>query len=254
MTDMARARAARLFGRGTAVVAASALGVLMPVTWGAPALAGSFTVAPVAPVAPPAHVAPIRDRWDGHYAGITLGYGFHGRDRVGLRPPSPPDEIGTLRVRGALLGVQLGANWQHGRFVYGIEGGANLSYIRDSFDTVDGHEASMRINPVGEVRGRLGFAHGDTLLYAAGGLSAGRVRYAVSGPASLPPDADIASTFTQFGWNLGLGVEHAINRDWSVRGEYSYTDLGGRDLSDGTYTTRATPNFHSIRIGINRSF
>ncbi len=254
MTDKAGARAARLFGRGTALVAASLMAMLVPATWGAPALAGSFAVAPVAPVAPPSPVAPARDRWDGHYAGITLGYGFHGRDRVGLRPPSPPNDIGTLRVRGALLGVQLGANWQHGHTVFGIEAAANLSRLRDSFDTMAGHAASMRISPVADIRGRVGYALGDTLFYAAGGLSAGRVRYAVSGPGLLADDADIASRFMQYGWNIGAGVEHAIDHDWSVRGEYSYTNLRSRDLGDGNYTTRATPNFHSVRIGINRSF
>lgn len=258
MTDKAGARAARPFGRGTALVAASLMAMLVPATWGAPALAGSFTVAPVAPPSTPrAHVAPARDRWDGHYAGITLGHGFHGRDRVGLRPPSLPNDIGTLRVRGALLGVQLGANWQHGHTVFGVEAAANLSRLRDSFDTMAGHAASMRINPMADIRGRLGYVLGDTLFYAAGGLSAGRVSYAVSGPGSLPaPDdnADIASRFMQYGWNIGAGVEHAINHDWSVRGEYSYTNLRSRDLGDGTYTTRATPNFHSVRIGINRSF
>lgn len=255
MTEKTSARAARVPVRGTGLAVATLMAALVSATWGTPALAGKFGITPVKPAPMPyTPPAPKRDRWDGHYAGITLGYGFHGRDRVGLRPPSPPDEIGTLRVKGALMGVQLGANWQHGDTVFGIEGGLNLARIRDDFDTAAGNEASMRINPVGELRGRLGFAPGNTLFYATGGLSAGRVRYGVSGPGALPPDADIASTYTRLGWNLGVGVEHAIDHDWSVRGEYSYTEFRGRNLSDGNYTTRATPNFHSVRIGINRSF
>lgn len=247
-------RGKRPVWRGARLAAIALIGALLPVAGTAPALAGAYTVVPVQP-APARHTpAPSRDRWDGHYAGITLGYGFHGRDRVGLNPPAPPQELGTLRVRGAVLGAQIGANWQSGDNVYGVEGGLNMARIRDEFDTPAGHEASMRINPVGEVRGRFGFAQNDTLFYATGGFSAGRVQYGVSGPGALPDDADIQSSFTALGWNIGLGIEHAIDHDWSLRSEYSYTQFRGRNLTDGNYTTRATPNFHSVRVGINRSF
>ncbi|MCC5988785.1 MAG: porin family protein [Pararhodobacter sp.] len=255
MQDNTGGRCKRPVGCGARLAATALIAALLPVAGAVPAMAGSFTVVPVepAPRTPHRPTAPRHDRWDGHYAGITLGYGFHGRDEVGLNPPEPPEAIGTLRVRGAMLGAQIGANWQRGDTVFGVEGGLNWARIRDSFVNDDDQEASMRINPVGEVRGRFGFAQNDTLFYATGGLSAGRIRYSVEDPNSVPP-ADISSTYTALGFNVGLGVEHAIDHDWSLRGEYSYTTFRGRDLSDGTYTTRATPNFHSVRFGINRSF
>ncbi|HHX89110.1 MAG TPA: porin family protein, partial [Paracoccus sp.] len=48
--------------------------------------------------------------------------------------------------------------------------------------------------------------------------------------------------------------EQQIGNNWSMRGEYSYTQYRGRDLSDGVHTTRATPDYHSVRFGLNRRF
>ena len=256
MQDNTRGRVKRPIGRGVKLAATALIAALLPAAGAMPALAGSFAVVPVEPVPQARHTpsTPRQDRWDGHYAGLTFGYAFHGRDEVGLNPPEPPEAIGTLRVRGMLLGAQIGANWQNGDTVFGIEGGVHMGRIRDSFINEDDQEASMRISPVGDLRGRIGFAQGDTLFYAAGGLSAGRVRYGVSGPGDEPEDVDIDTSFTALGFNVGVGVEHAIDHDWSLRGEYSYTQFRGRDLTDGVYTTRATPNYHSVRFGINRSF
>ena len=188
-------------------------------------------------------------RWDGSYAGITLGYNFGGRDRVGLNPA--PGQIGTLRASGAIAGVQAGHNWQKGDTVFGVEGGLNLGNTGDSF-TAGTASASVRINPILDLRGRVGIVTGDGLLYATGGLAIARIAYQ-AGDLLVP--TNITAKYTRPGFSLGVGYEHAIDQEWSMRGEYGYSQYRGRTLGDGGVTsTRATPDHHGIRLGVNRRF
>ncbi|MFN3953413.1 MAG: outer membrane protein [Pararhodobacter sp.] len=205
--------------------------------------------APRDPVAIPRYApAPAARSWEGSYYGFTLGYNFRGTDRVQLAP-APPGVIGTLRVRGAVLGGQLGHNWQRGDMVYGIEGGLNLLATRDAL-TSGTASASMRIRPVADLRGRVGMAAGEGLLYATAGLSAARVNYTASDGVT----SNINSRYTALGYSVGVGYERMIQGNWSMRGEYSYTQYRGRNLTDGVHTTRATPDYHSLRFGLNRRF
>lgn len=216
-----------------------------------PALANGLNPVPVDPVPTPYYApAPVSTPayWEGAYAGFTMGYNYRGRDRVQLEP-APPGVIGTLRVRGALLGVQGGYNWQSGTMVYGVEGALNLTRTRDAI-AMGPATASMRINPFVDLRGRVGWTVSDGMLYAAGGLSVGRIQYAASDGVT----SDINATYNRLGYTVGLGYEQQIGNNWSMRGEYSYTQYRGRDLTDGVQTTRATPDYHSLRFGLNRRF
>ncbi len=228
-----------------ALVASALTGVALP------ALANGLTHVPVDPVVPAPRYSPapaMPAYWEGAYAGFTMGYNFRGRDRVELAP-APPGVIGTMRVHGALLGAQFGYNWQSGAMVYGVEGALNLTRTRDSI-ALGTASASMRINSFADLRGRVGYAVNDGLVYAVGGLSAGRIRYAASDGVT----SDINDTYNRIGYSVGLGYEQQIGNNWSMRGEYSYTQYRGRDLTDGVHTTRATPDFHSLRFGLNRRF
>ncbi|MCC5971964.1 MAG: porin family protein [Pararhodobacter sp.] len=246
MTGRSLRSAVRYRTHATATLAAVLMaGVALP------AMAGTLRPAPMEPTVPaPYTPAPVATaaHWEGGYAGFTMGYNFRGRDRVRLAP-APPGVIGTMRVRGALLGVQGGYNWQNGSTVFGVEAALNLTRTRDAI--TDGPaSASMRINPVADLRGRVGWAINDGLLYAAGGLSVGRIQYSASDGLT----SDINSTYNRLGYTVGLGYEQQIGNNWSMRGEYSYTQYRGRNLTDGVHTTRATPDFHSVRVGLNRRF
>src|SRR5260370_1222922 len=83
----------------------------------------------------------------------------------------------------------------------------------------------------GTARGRVGFLRTErVLLYAAGGLAYGPL----SATAPLIP---LSWGSTRAGWTVGAGAEAAIDRNWSVKLEYLYMDLGNVGSSGATATT-----------------
>ncbi len=85
--------------------------------------------------------------------------------------------------------------------------------------------------------GRLGYlVMPSSLAYLTGGytqshFSAGTTVLSFDGGAS-PPDQLPGRDFS--GWYLGGGLEAAIDRNWSVRGEYRYADYGQKILPEAT--------------------
>ncbi len=183
------------------------------------------------------------------YVGLSFGYACCGRDRVQLAP-APPGVIGTMHEHGTFVGLHAGRDWQRGNRVVGIEGSLSFGQIGDDL-TVGTASARVRINPVAEVRGRIGRAAGPGLAYFLGGVALGRVDYQ-AGDTAVP--SDINATFTTPGISLGVGYERMLGGNWSMRGEYSYTLFRARNLTDGVQTTRATPDYHAIRIGLSHRF
>jgi outer membrane immunogenic protein len=129
---------------------------------------------------------------------------------------------------------------------------------------------SQDIEWLGTVRGRIGLATGNWLLYATGGLAYAKVDYDYS--YSLRPDIDYiandSESSVETGWTLGGGAEVALGK-WSLKGEYLYYDLGDQDLSaegvlNGVRTSALgrpihfEPEFetqgHIARIGLNYHF
>lgn len=213
-------------------------------------MANGFTQPVAEATIPSPAPAPARSHdWTGAYAGLGLGYAFGGHDRVALNPSPPgPGVIGTLVNSGALGGVQAGMNWQRGDMVYGIEGDVTAGAISSGF-TAGVDSASMDIRAAVSLRARAGIARDTNLFYVTGGVAAAHVGYTAVGGG-----ANIASDFIQGGYALGAGWERALQNGWSVRGEYIYSNYGSRDLTDAGLTTRATPDYHAVRVGLNRRF
>src|SRR5262245_11688032 len=135
--------------------------------------------------APP--VAPPFTSWAGPYLGLNVGYGWANDPSVTctFSDPSPCSE-GTFHApspTGVLGGVQAGYNWQVGTFVLGLEGDISAANIHDdkNFPSVDPHKAldrtAAQYDWLGTVRGRAGYATGQALFYATGGLAFGGVRH-----------------------------------------------------------------------------
>ena len=89
---------------------------------------------PPPPRAPAAYVpiAPPMYNWGGIYIGINGGYGFGSSNWSG-----GGSSTGNFNIQGPVAGGTLGANFQTGQFVFGIEGDGDWSNIKGSASTTN---------------------------------------------------------------------------------------------------------------------
>ncbi len=177
---------------------------------------------PQAPYAPP----PLAYTWAGPYIGGNIGYGW---GDITNNPASPS---------GVLGGAQIGYNWQSGAWVFGIEGDIQANSADDTF-------APWKFsNPwFGTARGRAGYALNNVLFYGTAGIAFGSVTAELSG---------LSETHSSVGWTAGVGVEFALNQNWSAKGEFLYVDLASQ-----TFSITGLPNgyqFGVVRLGVNYHF
>jgi outer membrane immunogenic protein len=158
-----------------AAVGLVALGV------GAPASAADMPVK----AAPPPPVAPIHN-WTGLYVGGHAGYAWGRSDGnltfdlgagplAGIFDPSHR----TIDANGWLAGGQIGFNYQVDSLVFGLEADASWTNLKGSgsFNTADGFmnwAIQNRLDWFGTVRGRVGFAVNNILLYGTAGVAYGQ--------------------------------------------------------------------------------
>jgi outer membrane immunogenic protein len=164
--------------------------------------------------------------WAGPYLGANLGYAWGSVENSATKPD------------GVFGGAQAGYNWQNGQFVFGLEGDIQASAADDTF-------APWKFsNPwFGTVRGRLGYAFNNVLVYGTGGLAFGELRAETFG---------LSESHTNAGWTLGVGAEFGIYQNWTAKVEYLYVDLASSNFSITT-----APNsyqFGLVRAGVNYHF
>jgi outer membrane immunogenic protein len=222
-------------------------------------------------------VAAVVYDWTGFYIGGNVGYSW-GRERTDgnltgtqnvsvFRTAGPnlissvTTPLGTLPligradVNGFIGGGQAGYNWQRANWLFGLEADIQGSDEKATADvcTVAGCPlgtsvltANYKLDWFGTARGRVGFLPMDrVLLYATGGLAYGHL----SASAPLIP---LTWGSTRAGWTVGAGVEAAIDRNWSVKLEYLYMDLGNIGSSGTTLATAVNapntplPGFNTV--------
>ena len=163
-----------------------------------------------APVAPP----PIPAfSWTGIYVGGQIGYGF-GQDEFNAAGFSAAGN-----TSGVVGGAHIGYNFAPsvGSLVLGIEGDVNGSTESGS-STVLGFTGTAKSPVDGSIRGRAGVAFDRTLLYATGGAAFASFNYS--------NNFGFSATNTRVGYTVGGGIEYAVTNEWSIRGEYRYSDFG----------------------------
>jgi outer membrane immunogenic protein len=122
--------------------------------------------APPAPAGAPAWLS-----WTGVYAGIHLGSGWATTDWSNLGSVSPPSSWRSLgSSNSSLIGAHIGANWQSGRLVFGVEADASASDLEANVPCVG---AGCSSKALGTITGRVGVTTDHSLLYLKGG-AAGR--------------------------------------------------------------------------------
>ena len=189
--------------------------------------------------APPAAVVAAYN-WSGFYIGAMGGGAW-----------------GTDSGSGGFGGGTVGYNWQlpGSQFVYGVEVDAAGANIKDSVTGDFGVGIPLtldsKINSFGSVTGRAGFAMDAALLYAKGGYAWANNKTTVSA-LGMTLDSD---SHTHSGYTIGGGIEYMFAPNWSAKGEYMFTSLGGETYNLlGGQLDSGNIDFHTIKAGVNYHF
>jgi outer membrane immunogenic protein len=193
-------------------------------TMGAPAIAADLARAPVKA---PAAVAAAYS-WTGFYIGAHGGGGWN--TFTGTDPTMPGDPASAANGSGAVAGGQIGANYQIGQVVFGVEGTYAWSDIKVSdggpFGGGAGLTVTLKNDYLATAAARLGYAFDRVLVYGKGGAAFTRDKLNANNglPGALAGSA--AGSFDRTGWVAGAGIEWAFLQNWSVKAEYNYMRFG----------------------------
>lgn len=196
---------------------------------------------------------PVRYNWSGLYWGLSAGYGwgestqsYDRNDNHGLASTSPEGFLGS---------VTLGYNYQTlGGLLIGLEGDLGLMDVSaDDKIVYDGHIYKTSYGPLwGTLRGRAGYAFGQTLLYGTAGLAFMDVDDVSIG--NTPGETALNEDF-KTGLVIGAGIEQALGSGMSLKLEYLHMDFG---TYEGTSANNEDFSFKNdvdlVRAGVNYKF
>ena len=221
--------------------------------------------------------------WTGFYGGVHLAAGG---GTANFSDPFGSSIFGDkVFTPGFLAGGQIGYNWQvpNSNLVLGVEGDASW-LVSDGTNTClafSGYfvSATCRAQPnfIGDLTARVGWAYGlfnHSLIYVKGGAAVIHNQFDIATnntPLFGLAPLTTSSVFTQVGWTVGAGVEHAITPAWSVKLEYNYAGFGGEAVATppgiiqpappallyfltSPSTTHVTQNFQEVSLGLNYKF
>jgi len=230
------------------------------------------------PVKAPVYVAPFT--WTGIYLGINAGYGNSKSDGnefctdpfgVVSGPGCWNPSAAAVTSSGGFVGGQIGANYQVGMFVFGVESDIQVAHINGSstladpccipaFAAIGTLTRAQNLDWFGTVRGRLGLAIWDrTLVYGTGGVMYGEE--VVNTSLAFPLVAyQATSSSTHTGWVAGGGIEYAFTNALSAKLEGLYYNMGSETLAFTSPVTAfsQTSNYAyqgaMVRLGANLKF
>jgi outer membrane immunogenic protein len=223
------------------------------------ASAADISRKPVLTKAPPVQPAPVSPvyNWTGFYIGGNVGYGWSHRDFTNMITGTITGTSGTVQNsainsgtddgKGWLGGGQIGFNYQFlNNWVAGVEADIDAAHIASStsacFTALVGTSIcgtrDTDVKGFGTVRGRLGYAVNNVLVYGTGGWAWGHgsntTQITCIGPgcpgvsvvpATSPAPASV--DVNPSGWAAGGGVEWAFLPNWTVRAEYLHLQFDG---------------------------
>ena len=165
----------------------------------------------------------------------------------------------SITSSGVIGGVQAGYNWEFpNNFLLGFETDFDGAAIRGKVTANAAGEIGggpfgvaaqlgSRINYIGTVRARGGYAWDRFLVYGTGGFAYGQVNSTVSASIAAGGGAVAISTSQnngRTGWTAGGGFEYAITKNLTVKTEYLYVDLGTNTLLNRNLFDVVAVNIH----------
>jgi outer membrane immunogenic protein len=174
----------------------------------------------------------------------------------------------SIDRNGWFGGGQIGYNWMFApNWILGIEGdmaGADIHGDATNCGTTGCAHSNGTLNWFGTVRGRLGYAFNNWMLFATGGgawVHHHTDRTIVSS-AVLPAavGASASSSGTDGGWTAGGGVGWGFAPHWSAKLEYLYIQYDATNtFTYGGFPTadrrnESTTHLNLVRLGVNYLF
>jgi outer membrane immunogenic protein len=218
-------------------------------------------------------VPPPSPTWTGAYIGLNAGVAWHRWRFIDVDNAAgliPNTGLGTLvnnefwsdRQAAFMLGGQIGYNWQSGNIVYGFEGDLNwIDANRDAIfrrpnSATDFTTASTKLDWIGTLRGRLGVTFSPTMVYLTGGLAVVHTKDFISINFFGNPATNVASGRTRATWVAGVGAEHRLSPDWSVKLEALAVGQSAETVAfpqfGNTYRSEFKHSLALLRLGVNR--
>ena len=223
-----------------------------------PRMAAEFRGAIPAFVPPPANYD-----WTGFYVG---GHGEFSRSSTNGSTINLATGATASSVNGTLPswrgGMQLGFDYMMpSRVLLGVEadvtsGGTTIK-TTDTFGTAANQTTVFDSETV---RGRLGYAFDNVLLYGTAGWawsSNQYVRTQLTGTLNdATAGADEAVNKYLSGWTAGIGISVAFAQNWNVFAEYRYTNFGSTTLALplSELSTTSTTKISALDFGVNYKF
>jgi outer membrane immunogenic protein len=238
----------------------------------------SATAADLPVKAPPPVVVPAIS-WTGIYVGANIGYAWsdsHWLTNHASTPGVGPCATGAFiipcdpvdsKTSGFAGGGQLGARFQTGAWVFGVEGtwtgtklnDTTLSAALAAIGLANTLSYDTNIRDIYTATGQVGYAWDRTLLYVKGGYAGGRLDL---NSTNLPAPVAIAPVrLTANGWTIGAGFEYSVTQNLSVGAEYNHVRLNAGDVATcttgivTTFSCPAPPNplrYTDIRTDIDQ--
>ncbi|WP_426440959.1 carbohydrate porin [Bradyrhizobium genosp. P] len=231
-----------------------------------PAAAADLPVMPVK--APP---APTSSDWTGFYLGSHFGYATGTSDWTATQGSAAAPLNGSLNFFNSfdafkgtgsyLFGLQAGYNYMlPSRVLLGVEADFSAPNTIAGTQTIASAlsgQASYTdtVLDYGTLRGRLGYAFGNWLVYGTGGLAWAYdklERTQLAGGNVTLGTTDTA-LLTRWGWAAGAGVEVPIAPNWTAKLEFLETNFGSRQKSfpAAGQTYSSDLSMQSVRLGVN---
>lgn len=173
--------------------------------------------------------APSAFTWTGVYAGVQGGYAASLAHLVELQTATgiSTGSINNFAPDGFTGGGHVGANLQWDALVVSVvadvEGATMRGTFRDATGLGRGNEST---NLQGSVRGRLGYAIGNMLVYATGGYAFANIKDTY---VFIPTGTAESFSGLRSGWTAGGGVDYALTPNWIISAEYRFTEFGRFD-------------------------
>lgn len=150
-----------------------------------------------------------------------------------------------------VMGIATDASFPAWPGVSGISIGGTSTFFSPSL--ADQVTYSENVLSFGTVRGRIGYAPDNWLLYVTGGFA-----WSYNQPTlmQLTSGATDAPFLWRLGWVAGAGAEVPVAPNWTAQVEYLFTDYGTSSVLFANAGQRFNSNFslHELRAGLNYRF